>query len=94
MNKTLVLDSLTDRWAWQDLSACLGMSVDVFYSADHFRGSRKREHEARAKAVCATCPVVAKCLGRALKVGELYGVWGGLTARERDARRDAHSVVA
>lgn len=41
-----------------------------------------------AIAICATCPVRAACLEEALSFEvpgqERYGVWGGLTARERD----------
>jgi hypothetical protein len=35
-----------------------------------------------AKGLCAACPVQKMCLDYALRVTE-YGVWGGLTARER-----------
>jgi len=36
-----------------------------------------------AKSVCARCPVAAECLDYALKHGERYGIWGGLSERER-----------
>lgn len=32
---------------------------------------------ARAKAICAKCPVAAQCLGEALERSEPWGVWGG-----------------
>jgi WhiB family redox-sensing transcriptional regulator len=38
----------------------------------------------QAKAYCADCPVLARCREHALVVHEPYGVWGGLTPRERD----------
>jgi WhiB family redox-sensing transcriptional regulator len=40
-----------------------------------------------AKRVCQTCPVRMECLKEAVAFeppGERYGVWGGLSARERD----------
>lgn len=37
----------------------------------------------RAKAVCAGCPVRTECLAHALDHRIEYGVWGGLTERER-----------
>lgn len=48
-----------------------------------------------AKRVCAACEIRPECLAYALAAGEPYGVWGGLTGRERQrllrrgARRDA-----
>lgn len=41
----------------------------------------------RAKRICAECPVREPCLRRALEFehdgGRRFGVWGGMTARER-----------
>ena len=41
--------------------------------------------ELLAKAVCALCPVAAACLNLALARREPVGIYGGLTAMERDA---------
>lgn len=38
---------------------------------------------ARAKSVCAECPVRAHCLAFAVNTGQDFGVWGGLDADER-----------
>src|ERR1700722_18202407 len=38
---------------------------------------------ARAKAVCAACPVRRQCLQYALATHQMHGVWGGTTAEER-----------
>ena len=38
-----------------------------------------------AKAVCMTCPVRAECLADALDNRVEFGVWGGMTERERRA---------
>ncbi len=40
--------------------------------------------EEAAKRVCARCPVVMPCRAHALAVREPYGVWGGMSAAERD----------
>ncbi|MCX4784463.1 WhiB family transcriptional regulator [Streptomyces sp. NBC_01264] len=51
---------------------------------------------ARAKALCATCPLIASCLEGALERGEEYGVWGGLTEDERRSlkRRAVRGQIA
>ena len=42
-----------------------------------------------AKAICAGCPVRVECLDFALAGRERFGIWGGLTEKERraEARR-------
>jgi WhiB family redox-sensing transcriptional regulator len=64
------------RQAWSRRAACLNMDVDRFYPD---RGESTRE----AKKVCARCPVTAECLDWAVSTKERYGVWGGLSERER-----------
>jgi WhiB family transcriptional regulator, redox-sensing transcriptional regulator len=46
----------------------------------------------RVKAVCMTCPVRTECLADALDHRVEFGVWGGMTERERRAllRRRPH----
>ena len=39
----------------------------------------------KAKVVCGACPVRAECLAEALDNEIEWGVWGGLTERERRA---------
>lgn len=68
---------------WQLDAACAGLDTALFYQADNERGSSLRRREARAKAVCAVCPVIGNCLRAALRCNEPYGVWGGLNADER-----------
>lgn len=73
---------------WQRRARCRGEAGRDFYPP--FTGERKRERiarEARAKELCATCPVRAQCLDHAVHTGERHGVWGGLTADERGAWR-------
>lgn len=37
----------------------------------------------KAKALCATCPIVGQCLDYAINTRKIYGVWGGATVAER-----------
>jgi WhiB family redox-sensing transcriptional regulator len=60
------------------------MDSALFFHPEGERGPARSDREARAKQVCATCPVVAECRVHALAVQEPYGVWGGLSEAERD----------
>lgn len=74
---------VTAVWDWQMHGACREMDSEVFFHPDRERGAAKAAREARAKAVCRTCPVIRRCRAHALTVREPYGVWGGLTEAER-----------
>jgi len=74
----------SQRAPWHDLAACTGEAGVFFYppSRPERRATRLRR-EARAYAICATCTVRDECLQHALDHDERYGIWGGLTDRER-----------
>ena len=44
-----------------------------------------------AKNICNECPVMVECLNYALH-HESYGIWGGLTERERQTMRRIRNV--
>ena len=77
------LATVLDRW-W-DHAACKGMDLNLFIIEPGERFSKARIAE--AKAVCATCFVRPECLADSLKYSttqlECYGIWGGLTWKER-----------
>lgn len=56
-------------------------------TAPHFPADGDHAGIAAAKANCYACPVLAECLEGALKSGEQWGIWGGLTAAERTTVR-------
>ncbi len=72
------------RTPWHHDAACSGESGVSFYppSRPEPRAARLRR-EARARAVCSYCPVRDECLQHAVDHDERYGIWGGLTGRER-----------
>ncbi|GAA4688581.1 WhiB family transcriptional regulator [Phytohabitans rumicis] len=74
---------IADIWDWQRLGACRGRDSAQFFHPDGERGSSRNRREARAKSVCAACPVRAECAAHALSVREPYGVWGGFSESER-----------
>ncbi len=65
-----------DNRSWQDQANCLGVDPDLFFPE---RGASTRE----AKEVCRSCDVRVDCLEYALDNGEKFGIWGGLSERER-----------
>jgi len=71
-------------WEWQQQGACRELDPSHFFHPDGERGPRRASREARAKAVCATCPVLMRCRQWALETQETYGIWGGLTESERE----------
>jgi WhiB family transcriptional regulator, redox-sensing transcriptional regulator len=74
---------VADMWEWQFDGACRRIDPALFFHPEGERGPNRRRRDASAKAVCATCPVLAECREHAVRVREPYGVWGGLTAEER-----------
>lgn len=46
-----------------------------------------------ATQLCATCPVQNLCATYAIKAGEEYGIWGGLTPRQRQKMRSANQKL-
>jgi len=62
--------------SWQAFANCLGVDPDLFFPE---RGASTKE----AKQVCQGCVVREDCLEYALANGEKFGIWGGLSERER-----------
>jgi WhiB family redox-sensing transcriptional regulator len=62
--------------AWQDSALCAQTGPEFFFPAP---GSSTRE----AKQLCGACPEREACLAYALEHDERFGVWGGLSERER-----------
>lgn len=59
-------------------AACAGTDPFLFYPPTGARSAARA-----AKRVCMGCPVQARCLRYALTHRERFGVWGGLSERER-----------
>lgn len=76
-----------DPEAWMLSAACLGRT-DLFFAPDDSESRAERRYrESQAKAVCDECVVRVECLSEALKSDERFGIWGGLTERERRTSR-------
>jgi len=77
--------------SWAARAACAGDYPEFWFPVE--RAGRGVADYTHARAVCAECPVRAECLDCAIRNGEAYGVWGGLTPRERDELRRRGGVA-
>ncbi|POX64382.1 transcription factor WhiB [Streptomyces sp. Ru62] len=74
---------LLSNWEWQERAACRGMNSSVFFSPPGEKGRDRRQREERARRICNRCEVIEACAAMALDYKERYGVWGGISAGER-----------
>lgn len=65
-----------DPLAWQEDALCAQTDPEAFFPE---KGGSTRD----AKRICSSCEVRAQCLEYALKNDERFGIWGGLSERER-----------
>jgi WhiB family redox-sensing transcriptional regulator len=61
---------------WQERALCAQTDPEAFFPE---KGGSTRE----AKKVCRGCEVRAECLEFALEKDERFGIWGGMSERER-----------
>lgn len=62
--------------SWHEDAVCAQTDPEIFFPE---KGGSTKE----AKGLCTTCTVRADCLEYALDVGERFGIWGGVSERER-----------
>jgi WhiB family transcriptional regulator, redox-sensing transcriptional regulator len=68
---------MTEVADWRVNASCRDEDPDGLF----VRGKEQR----KAKLVCIACPVRTECLAEALDGRIEFGVWGGMTERERRA---------
>ena len=69
-------DAEGDPLAWQADALCAQTDPEAFFPE---KGGSTRD----AKRICSGCDVKAQCLDYALANDERFGIWGGLSERER-----------
>ncbi|GLZ35717.1 hypothetical protein Lesp02_79040 [Lentzea sp. NBRC 105346] len=65
-----------DEQDWQERALCAQTDPEAFFPE---KGGSTRE----AKRICLGCEVRSECLEYALQHDERFGIWGGLSERER-----------
>jgi WhiB family redox-sensing transcriptional regulator len=73
------------RIAWVSQARCRASDPDELF----VRGAAQR----KAAVVCRHCPVIAECGADALDNRVEFGVWGGMTERQRRALLKQHPEV-
>jgi WhiB family redox-sensing transcriptional regulator len=69
-------DDTQELLPWQEQALCAQTDPEAFFPE---KGGSTRE----AKRVCGRCDVRGDCLDYALAHDERFGIWGGLSERER-----------
>ena len=77
-------DSTKHQQSWVEQARCRGAEDDLFPEG---------KQQKRAAAICMGCPVRQDCLIEALDSRLEWGIWGGLTERERRALLRQHPEV-
>ena len=70
------LFAAAEEQEWQERALCAQTDPEAFFPE---KGGSTRE----AKRICAGCEVRSECLEYALAHDERFGIWGGLSERER-----------
>jgi WhiB family redox-sensing transcriptional regulator len=71
-----VAEEVIAELQWQERALCAQTDPEAFFPE---KGGSTRE----AKRVCMSCEVRVECLDYALANDERFGIWGGLSERER-----------
>ncbi len=69
-------DVFADPPEWQERALCAQTDPEAFFPE---KGGSTRE----AKRICSGCEVRNECLEYALEKDERFGIWGGMSERER-----------
>lgn len=78
----VLVDDDAEEQDWQERALCAQTDPEAFFPE---KGGSTRE----AKRICSGCEVRAECLDYALAHDERFGIWGGLSERERRRLRRA-----
>ena len=73
--------------SWQHKALCSQTDPEVFFPE---KGGSTRD----AKRVCAQCEVREQCLQWAIDHDERFGIWGGMSERERRKYKKEHKEQA
>lgn len=67
---------ITDERPWVVFAACKDADPELFFPSSKYE-------EREALALCRICPVQRECLDYAFDAKEVFGIWGGLSEKQR-----------
>lgn len=79
-----------DELAWQNDGLCRQIPAESFFPDT----TKAADVTAEAKRICSMCDVTALCLVYALETNQEYGVWGGLSEKQRREYKRAYEPTA
>ena len=85
VRELFLLEPEAEDAGWQERALCAQTDPEAFFPE---KGGSTRD----AKKICTTCEVKAQCLDYALQNDERFGIWGGLSERERRRLRRARTA--
>lgn len=79
---------------WRKAAACRNEDPEAFFASDLTAAGKA--HTRHAKVICWSCPSLQACGQWAIDTRQAFGVWGGVSERERRAilRRRGVRLVA
>ena len=80
-----IISAAQARIAWVSKARCRSTDPDELF----VRGAAQR----KAAMICRRCPVIAECAADALDNRVEFGVWGGMTERQRRVLLKRHPEV-
>jgi WhiB family transcriptional regulator, redox-sensing transcriptional regulator len=66
---------------WRDSAACRDEDAELFFPVGATPAANAQTRH--AKVICSGCPVLQACGAWALATRQAFGVWGGMSERER-----------
>lgn len=72
----LTFETIPAPGPWIKDAACAGEPTELFFPEDDVATEL-------ARSICSGCKVRAECIGYAVEIPSLDGIWGGLTRQER-----------
>lgn len=82
------MNELPENERWRVGARCLRQGDDDTNNAFFNSGS-----STTARKICAECPVRTPCLEYALEHAIQYGIWGGLSTKQRRKIRHARNAI-